>query len=223
MRRTNGSAPVRLGDGVAFGLSPDGKWVAGFSSRDTGNRMFELMPTGPGETIRSRLIVGWLAGGNYLVMEKSPGGNGVRYEAWDAVANTYRPVSPDGLPDSDELPLVSPDGHRFLTIGPDGVRHIYSIDGGEPKPIVGLTPHDRVVAWNADGRSIYVAIHRNQNRTIPVSILEMESGKRTPWKEIKPMVPVDEVGSLRITPDGKAYAYNFTYLRSELFVADGIR
>jgi hypothetical protein len=37
------------------------------------------------------------------------------------------------------------------------------------------------------------------------------------------MVPVDEVGSLRVTPDGKAYAYNFTYLRSELFVAEGIK
>jgi len=37
------------------------------------------------------------------------------------------------------------------------------------------------------------------------------------------MVPVDEVGGLQITPDGKAYAYNFTYLRSELYIVDGIR
>jgi Tol biopolymer transport system component len=223
LRRTIGTAPVRLGDGVAYGLSPDGKWVAGFASRDTGNRMFELMPTGPGEVVQSRMVVGWLAGGrNYLVMEKSPG-KGIRFDAWDAAGNTQRPVSPDGMPDTDELPLVSPDGRQFLTTGPDGERRIYSTDGREPKPVTGLSPHDRVVAWRADGRSVYITTHHNENRTIPVSILDLDTGKRTPWKEIKPMVPVDEVGSLRVTPDGKAYAYNFTYLRSELFVAEGIK
>jgi dipeptidyl aminopeptidase/acylaminoacyl peptidase len=222
MRRTNGAAPVRLGDGVAFGLSPDGKLVAGFSSRDTGNRMFELMPTGPGEAVKARMVVGWLPGNrNYLTVEKSPG-KGIRFDAWDAAADTRRPVSPDGMPDLDEFPLVSPDGHQFLATGPDGERHVYSIDGGGTKAVAGLTPHDSVVAWH-DGRSVYVTTHRDQNRTIPVSIVDIESGKRTPWKEIRPMVPVDEVGGLRITADGKAYAYNFTYLRSELFVAEGIK
>jgi WD40 repeat protein len=222
MRRTIGTAPVRLGDGVAYGMSPDGKWVAGFSSRDSANRMFELMPTGPGEVVKSRMIVGWLAGNrNYLVMEKSPG-KGIRYDAWDAASDTRHPVSPDGMPDTDEFPLVSPDGRQFLTAGPDGERYIYSLEGGQPKPVTGLTHHDRVVAWRGDGRSIYITTHRNENRTIPVSTVDLDTGKRTPWKEIKPIVPVDEAGNLRITPDGKAYAYNFTYLRSELFVAEGI-
>jgi Tol biopolymer transport system component len=185
--------------------------------------MFELMPTGPGEVVKSKMVVGWLAGTrNYLVLEKSPG-KGIRLEAWDAATNTQRPVSPNGMPDSDDFPLVSSDGRQFLTTGPDGERHIYSIDGGEPKPVTGLTHHDRVVAWRADGRSVYITTHRNENRTIPVSIVDLDTGKRTPWREIKPIVPVDEAGSLRITPDGKAYAYNFTYLRSELFVAEGIR
>jgi Tol biopolymer transport system component/predicted Ser/Thr protein kinase len=223
MRRTIGTAPVRLGDGVAYGLSPDGKWVAGLLSRDTGNRMFELMPTGPGEAIKSKMVVGWLAGAkNFLVVEPQPG-HGLRFAAWDAAANTLRPVSPDGMPDTEDFPRVSPDGLQFLTTGPDGAPNIYSIDGRDPKPVNGLTPHDRVVAWLADGHSIYITTHRNQNRTIPVSIVDLDTGKRTPWKEIKPMVPVDEVGNLRITPDGKAYAYNFTYLRSELYVAEGIR
>jgi Tol biopolymer transport system component len=221
MRRTNGAAPVRLGDGVAYALSPDGKWVTGFSSRDTSNRMFELMPTGPGEAVKSPLIVGWLAGEkNYLVIGDA--GKKLRFYAWDAGANTQRPVSPDGMPDSDELPLVSPDGRQFLATGPDGERYVYSIDGREPKPVTGLTHHDRVVNWRADGRAVYITTHHNQNKTILVSTIDLDSGKRTPWKEIRPTVPVDEASNLRITPDGKAYAYNFTYLRSELFVAEGI-
>ena len=223
MRRTDGAPPIRLGDGAALTLSPDGKYVAGFSSRDTANRMFELMPTGPGETTRSRMVVGWLSGErNYLVMERGAV-NRIRFSAWDAKADKARPVSPDSMPDTDELPLVSPDGRKFLATGPDSELHAYAIDGGEPERIGGLTPHDRVVAWRADGRSVYITTHHDQNRSIPVSILDLETGKRSAWKEIKPMIPVNEVGGLRITPDGRAYAYNFSSLRSELYVAEGIR
>src|SRR6185369_15838922 len=146
--------PVRLGDGVAYGLSPDGKWVAGFSSRDTANRMFELMPTGPGEALKSRMVVGWLAGkDSFLVTEKSPSGAGERYELWNAAANTFHQLSPDGMPETDEFPLVSPDGRLFVAVGANGEHRVYPIDGGEAKAIPGLTPHDRLVGWRSDGRS----------------------------------------------------------------------
>jgi serine/threonine protein kinase/Tol biopolymer transport system component len=32
LRKTDGSAPLRVGDGAAWALSPDGKWVSGYSS-----------------------------------------------------------------------------------------------------------------------------------------------------------------------------------------------
>ena len=54
-RLTDGSPMVRLGDGFSFGISPDGKWVTGYSSRDTARRMFVLMPTGPGDEIPVRI------------------------------------------------------------------------------------------------------------------------------------------------------------------------
>ena len=48
---------------------------------------------------------------------------------------------------------------------------------------------------------------------------DVATGKRTEWKTIKPVIPVDSVGSLKITPDGRAYAYNYTYTRSDLYLA----
>lgn len=45
--KTNGSPPVRLGEGSSMGISPDGKWVAAFLPT---NSSFRLIPTGAGET-----------------------------------------------------------------------------------------------------------------------------------------------------------------------------
>jgi hypothetical protein len=61
------------------------------------------------------------------------------------------------------------------------------------------------------------------NQMLMVSLLDPDTGKRTPWKTIQPSIPVDEVSNVHITPDGRAYAYNFTYVRSQLYVAGGIR
>ena len=74
---TDGARPVRLDDGAAFGISPDGKWVTGYSSRDTKERKYVLMPdrrrrafSPDMHSFRKKfgIVLGWLAGdGNYLV------------------------------------------------------------------------------------------------------------------------------------------------------------
>ena len=47
LRKLDGSLPVRLGDGSAGGLSPDGKWAISVS---TGQRQqVTLLPIGPGQ------------------------------------------------------------------------------------------------------------------------------------------------------------------------------
>ena len=48
-------------------------------------------------------------------------------------------------------------------------------------------------------------------------------GRRSSWKEIRAMTPVDSVYNLRITPDGRAYAYNYTHASSDLFLVDGLK
>jgi hypothetical protein len=37
------------------------------------------------------------------------------------------------------------------------------------------------------------------------------------------MMLVDSVYNLRITPDGSAYAYNYTRANSDLFLVDGLK
>jgi eukaryotic-like serine/threonine-protein kinase len=229
-RLTDGSPPVRLGDGYAFAISPDGKWVTGYSSREDLKRMYELMPTGPGETVplsfpqlpyQMGVVAGWLPGdGNYLVGGPSKTKKWQLF-VWNRAANSLRPVTPDDMEDG--LPLVSPDGQRFAAASPSQGWLVCTIASGACRPIPGLTHHDLPVGWRQDGKSIYVVMHHDENRMFMVSLIDVATGARTPWKEIRPGTMVDEVSNLKITPDGRAYAYNYSTSRSDLYLAEGLR
>ena len=56
LRKTDGSPPVRLGEGYAMALSPDGKWA--LSRLPVAKQPFTLLPTGAGEP-RKILIEGF--------------------------------------------------------------------------------------------------------------------------------------------------------------------
>ena len=51
----------------------------------------------------------------------------------------------------------------------------------------------------------------------------MKTGKRERLMEIHPSRPVAEVEYLRLTPDGRAYAYNYNVRLSDLYVASGLK
>ena len=230
LRRTDGSPAVRLSEGNAFGFSPDGKWLTGYTTKDANNRKFVLWPTGTGEEkevsvpgLEVALVIGWLPGEqNFLVSGARPGKKGWQRFAWDAAHGTLRAVSPEGM-SGEGLPLVSPDGQRFLDRGPDGARHVYSIADGKQADIHGLTAHDIPAAWRADSHSIYVRTHADTNKMMRVSILDIDTGERKPWKEIHPSRPVDEVFNLCVTPDGRAYAYNYRQATSDLYLVKGLK
>ncbi len=227
-RMTDGAPPVRLNDGAAFGISPDGKWVTGYSSRDTRQRKYVLLPTGAGEEVSVEfpqlpqqfgVVLGWLAGdGNYLVGGFSPAKK-FQLFAWNRSANTLRPASDDGLEDA--LPEVAPDRRHILMPHTSKGWLVCDADTAACNPIPSLSRHDQPVGWRSDNRSVYVTTHHDENRALMVSLVDTATGKRTEWKMIRPAIPVDSVHNLMVTPDGRAYAYNYAYARSDLYLASG--
>jgi len=61
--------------------------------------------------------------------------------------------------------------------------------------------------------------------TVRVSTVETATGKRSLWRDLHLARPLDSPGDLhlRISPDGRAYAYNFSVLESELYAARGLK
>jgi serine/threonine protein kinase len=228
LRKLDGSPAIRLGAGAAFLLSPDGKWVSGYSSKDGLIRQYKLFPTGTGEeqTIAIReldwgFVVGWLPGDRKYLVAGARHGKKENCFAWDASSSSLRSICPEGIPDN-VLPL-SPDRQWVLSGGPDGQTYAYPIAGGTPRLVRGLSLHDEPIGWRADNRSLYLVMHHDTNRVLPVSVLDIESGKRMPWMEIRPTRPVDEVVNLQITPHGEAYAYSFRVKVADLYVATGLQ
>ncbi|HKA37125.1 MAG TPA: hypothetical protein VKH43_09915, partial [Thermoanaerobaculia bacterium] len=99
---------------------------------------------------------------------------------------------------------------------------IVPIDGGDPRPIPGTGPPDVPLEWSADGRQIYV--FRRQQIPAKIFLLDLATGERRPWKEIRPSDPLATgIPKLLITPDGAAYAYRAIHITSELYIIDGLR
>lgn len=107
-----------------------------------------------------------------------PGQSGWRNYLWNPGSGTLKPIGPDGVNDS--LAMVSPDRQRILLKAGDGRWWVYPVDGSEGRLVPGLSPHDI-----PRGRSLSVVTHHDENKTIPVSIVDLAAGAATPWKEIR--------------------------------------
>lgn len=232
-RKFDGSAPVRVGDGHAFILSPDGRWISGYTVVDGTNRQFRLVPTGAGEEramnvpgLALAVPLGWVGEEQYIVVGWEKGKEYTkswRCFYWNARTSELRPVCPEGIPDEDMF--VSPDHKWLLSQVPGGGRFaLYPIDGGEPRPVPGLDPKKEYTTnWRSDSQSVYVMANRAPSPEFLVDSLNVFTGKRERLMEVHPSRPVAEVEYLRLTPDGRAYAYNYSVRLSDLYVASGLR
>jgi dipeptidyl aminopeptidase/acylaminoacyl peptidase len=217
---------VRLGEGSAQALSPDGKWVLSIVHVTT-DRQGVLLPTGAGEP-RPLATQGleltnanWLPDGKRVVLTANEPGRGNRLYLLDVEGGKPRALSPVGYV---ALPrTISPDGKRIAARGPDNQIYLYPIDGGEPELIKALTADDIPCGWTADGRELYV-FRRNE---FPARAyrLNLASGARVLWKTLTPGDPAGilSIGAPRMTPDGSAYVYAYNRILSDLFLAEGIK
>ena len=105
----------------------------------------------------------------------------------------------------------------------NGKGQLYPIAGGEPRPIPGWLPEDLWINWSADGRSAY--IYDDDKIAAPVYRLDLNTGKRDLVTRLAPsdVAGVTAMVNVRMTPDGKSYAYSFSRELSDLFLVEGVR
>lgn len=223
LRRTDGSVPVRIGTGNPTALSPNGAWVLAIPvlSRDR----LQLVPTGAGEVrvlqdpqIEEYEWATFLPNGRDVVFAGREKDREVRMYVRSLAGGPPRPFTPPGVGVWDHT--VSPDGLSLAA--PCGSQWcLYPIAGGEPRPIPG-TAERMVIGWG-DGDTLWL---RDRARVPAViSRLTLSTGKVDPWREIAPpdLSGVANISSVAVTADGKAYAYSFARLLSDLYVVTGLQ
>jgi hypothetical protein len=228
LRKTDGSPAIRANDGHAYRLSPDGNWISGYSLQADGSRRFVVSPTGPGEESEIKVpglwggsVYGWLDGEKRYVVAGSLPGKQWQCFVWDPGRGTAQPLCAEGVADSFDY-YVSPDRKQLLARLTKGGWRVYPVDGGAAQEPHGIERSETAIGWRADSRSVYVVPDRESTDSIPVSIVEIASGKRSAWKTIHPSQPVLRIDDLHVTPDGQAYVYDYETAQSDLYVAHGL-
>ncbi|HEV3252948.1 MAG TPA: protein kinase [Candidatus Acidoferrales bacterium] len=232
LRNTDGSPAVKLGTWVSPVLSPDGKRVLALDAANVGlSHPLTLLPVGVGETqklpvgpIGQQFSWGWMPDGKAIYFIGDDG-QGRRVYLQDLAGGAPRAVTPliSAKPSHFETQLVSPDGKFIFARDVDGKGQLYPLAGGEPQAVPGWLPEDIWITWSADGRSAYV--FHDEKTSAPVYRLDVATGKR---QLVMTLIVGDPAGAtaisaVRMTPDGKAYAYSYSRDMSDLFLVEGVR
>ena len=229
VRKTDGSPPVRLGEGQAGALSPDGSWVLASPPKESGEEL--LLPVGPGQPrplphpgLQRLLGSAWSPDGKRVLLTAREVGKKPRLYLQEIAGGPPRPVTPEGIELGTVSKPISPDGHSVVALDLEQRTWIFPLDGGEAHTVAAIAPgKERPIRWGADGDSLFI----RDWQVVPVHIsrLELASGRRSPWKVLQPADPagVYDMTLVRLSSDGQSYAYSSTSKLSDLYVVDGLK
>jgi Tol biopolymer transport system component len=222
VRATDGSPGIRIGDGAADDLSPDGAWAMVGSGLP---RQLKAVPTGPGEPfVLTKDAINhtrgwWLAGSKrFVFLGNEPGRPG---RLWvQEVGASPRPISPEGI--SVDTGAVSPDGKTLSTTASGEEVVLRPVTGGEPVKLRGGM-NDRPAGWSDDSRYLFLI-----RPGLPTALdrVEIATGRR---EHVRDISPADAAGlrspivRVFVRANGRAYAYVFLRTLSELYLVEGLR
>jgi Tol biopolymer transport system component len=221
--------PVRLGEGIPTGLSPDGRQVLNIVPGDPTRLV--LIPTGPGETqdlasgpVTHHTWAAFVPDGRRVVVSGAEAGKASRLFVQDLEGGEPRPISGEGVRLAPYVSrVVSPDGRFVTALGPDGQAALYPIEGGEPRAIPGLGD-DLLPLGFTDRPDALFARSRRSETTLAVYRIDVATGERRLWKRLTVADPsgAPKIGFVTVSADGKAYAYSEVRSDGELYLVSGV-
>ena len=223
LRDTDGTPPVKIGEGLGLAISADNKWVVTHSSK---GGPLNLVPTGTGEArvlTHDNISYGslrFMPDGKHLLASGIESGHGARDYLIDLSSGDSKPLTPEGIVGLD----LSPDGRSLVVRGPERKQGIWPMDGGGFRPIPGLSRDYGVIAWSPDGTSLYAMTNILRDRVATVYRVNPSTGKMDPWKTFGDKLPAGaQAGAPMFSADGSAYAYVYGQTLSEAYVVKGLK
>ena len=225
LRDTDGSPPVRIGEGRGEAISPDNKWVITQPIED--GRPLVLVPTGAGQarplthdSVRYT-EVRYLPDGKHLLATGLESGHGARDYLIDVNTGDSKPISPEGIAGAN----LSPDGKTTIVIGPDGKWGLFPLDGSGFRPIEGLQSGFAPIGWTPDGSSIYVMPLTGDRRHRKIFRMDLATSKMDLWKTIGEGINsgVTSVKAAIFAKQNSAYVYRWEQSLSQAYLVRGLK
>ncbi len=231
LRKTDGSAALRLSSGSALALSPNGKLALVRITAEP--QQLALIPTGAGET----KLLAPLKSESFFYQPWAcffPCGKRILFAANEPDKGTQLYVQDIGgepvciTPEDEGIEIssphsISPDGEQVAIINSENSICLYEIENRKCTQLKNLEKDYLPVRWSGDGKHLFV----RQRGQVPAVIYryDLESGEKEKWLELMPRdrTGVHEILRVLLTPDGKSYAYSYTRELSDLYVIEGLQ
>jgi WD40 repeat protein len=222
LRDTDGSPPVRIGEGRGLAISPDSKWVI---TKPAKGGPLSVVPTGAGEARQlthdnvDYTTARYLPDGKQLLAGGIEAGHGARDYLIDLSNGNAKPITPEGVAGT----LLSPDGRSFVVVGPDGGWGIWPLEGGGLRSLPGIDSRYYVTGWAPDGASVYVGESHSHEHTVKIFRANVAAGKMDVWKTFGDSLPTGaNAGGVLFSSDGSAYVYLYDQILSQAYVVKGL-
>jgi dipeptidyl aminopeptidase/acylaminoacyl peptidase len=216
----------RLGDGYAMSLSPDGAHALLLSHVD--RTRFRLVPIGGGQP-RDVPAIGleyqwgrfFPDGRHLLVLANHPGESLRLYRVTLDGATPPQAISAPGMV---RHAAISADGTRVAWLSGEGKLMLGEL-GAQPPVEIPVQEPLAPLRFTADGRRIYVQHVRGTSLPVAVSLLDLATGKLSPWRQFAPAdtVGIDLLTRILIAPDERTTVFSVRRILSDLYVASGLR
>jgi eukaryotic-like serine/threonine-protein kinase len=224
-RETKGSSAVRLGQGSARALSPDGKWAL-VLRQNMNPPDFVLLPTGVGQSrsLPTGNIVPnrgrFLPDSKQVVFDGNEPGHASRVYVMSIEGGSPRAITPEGFAIRGQV--LGPDSKRAAVASSDGIA-IASLDGSQPTFLPGGQPGDAAIRWSKDGNSLFIG--RRGDTACEVFRVNIQSGARTPWKTFSPTDVAGLVGAAcpLMAADEEHYVFGYNRNLSDLFLVEHVK
>ena len=224
VRKLDGSTAVRLGEGRAFGFSPDGRWVTSQKIFDSKGITILPVKTGASRTVPiyglNVQYVRWCPDGQHFLLAAGDESQNVRLYLQNIDGSEPLLISDEGVLVG-TFP-ISPDGKFVVAQTSDGLSYLFPLQGGKPERIPSLDLNDRAMRWTPVGNSLY-AFTRGE-LPVRVFLLDLTTGRKESVRELMPSDPagIVEIANVQITADGACCAYSFHRILSDLLLVDGL-
>ena len=229
IRKTDASSIKMIGSGSPLALSPDEKYVLMRIPVPHNHLALITIDTGeikPLENNSSNSLI-YQAFGCFF-----PDGKRIIFAANEIDRGTRLYIqSIDGgspvcfTPDEEGVKMystrsISPDGSRIVFTDSENRLSLGQIIDGTTSRLKNLEKDFYLICWADDGENLFI----RRQRDLPAVVFKynLANGTREKWLELMPKdaVGVTKVSGIKITPDGKTYAYYYTRESSDLYLME---